>query len=186
MVSEQRRVYKLKGSIWDQLDPALLEEPNVPEGTFLSTPSCVAFSHDCTQMAVTYRSFPMSIWNIDPPLMTTRLTRRSRQGQGAANSHTGDNKVIWHPSGAAVIGIHGQIFRWNPVEDMYDEVKVDIGTVPHGIACSPNGQVFVTMDVGGSIKIYDFSSMSLIYKLSSEDRVNQIHFSPDNLRFYDL
>jgi len=72
------------------------------------------------------------------------------------------------------------------VEDMYDEVKVDIGTVPHGIACSPNGQVFVTMDVGGSIKIYDFSSMSLIYKLSSEDRVNQIHFSPDNLRFYDL
>ncbi|RKU42891.1 hypothetical protein DL546_006184 [Coniochaeta pulveracea] len=42
------------------------------------------------------------------------------------------------------------------------------------------------MDVGGSIRIYDFASMSLIYKLTSEDRINQICFSPDNIRFYDL
>lgn len=186
MVSEQRRVYKLVGSKWEQLSPNLLEEPDVPEGTFLSTPSCVSFNADCTQIAVAYRSFPLSIWNVDPPEMIARLRRRARQGQGTANSYTGDNKVVWHPSGAEVIGINGQIFKWSPIDDTYDEVKGDIGIIPHGIVCSPNGQIFITMDVGGSIKIYDVSSMSLIYKLSSEDRINQIHFSPDNVRFYDL
>ncbi|KAK4454163.1 hypothetical protein QBC34DRAFT_317179 [Podospora aff. communis PSN243] len=186
MVTEQRRVYRLSGSEWEQLSPELLEEPDVPEGTFLSTPSSVAFNSDCTQIAVAYRSFPMSIWNVDPPEMVARLRRRSRQGQGAANSYTGDNHVVWHPKGAEILGINGPIFKWNPTDDTYDDVKGDIGIIPHGIICSPDGHVFLTMDVGGSVKIYDYSSMSLIYKLSSEDRINQIHFSPDNLRFYDL
>jgi len=186
MVSEQRRVYKLRDSEWNQLDPSLLDEPDVPEGTFLSTPSCVAFNADCTQIVAAYRSFPMSIWNLDPPEMTARLRRRPRQGQGAANSYTGDNKVVWHPSGAEVIGISGQIFKWNPTDNAYNNVKGDIGIIPHGLVCSPNGQVFLTMDVGGSVKIYDYSSMLLIYTLSSEDRINQIRFGADSLRFYDL
>ncbi|EAQ90394.1 hypothetical protein CHGG_02329 [Chaetomium globosum CBS 148.51] len=192
MISEQRRVYTLRtrqtetSPMWEQLDPTLLDEPGVPEGTFLSTPSCVAFNNDCTQIAVAYRSFPLSIWTVDPPQMVARLRKKSRHGHGSANSYTGDNKVVWHPSGTEVIGIYGQIFKWSPEDDSYDEVKDEAGLAPHGLACSPDGQVFVTMDVGGSIKIFDVASMSLIYKLSSEDRINQITFSPDNLRFYDL
>lgn len=191
MVSEQRRVYKLftqraQTPSWEQLDHGLLEEPGVPEGTFLSTPSCVAFNNDCTQIAVAYRLFPVSIWSIDPPEMMARLRRKPGPGRGAAKSYTGDHKVVWHPSGTHVVGINGQIFKWSPVDDTYEEVKGETGVIPHGLLCSPNGQVFITMDVGGSIRIYDFSSMSLLYKLTSEDRINQICFSPDNIRFYDL
>ncbi|KAL2143051.1 hypothetical protein VTI28DRAFT_391 [Corynascus sepedonium] len=192
MISEQRKVYKLETSQskaspnWEQLDPALLDEPGVPEGMFLSTPSCVAFNSDCTQIAVAYRSFPLSIWTVDPSEMIARLRRKPRHGQGSVNSFTGDNRVVWHPSGAAVIGIYGHIFKWNPEDDKYDEVEDDGGVAPHGLACSPDGQIFITMDVGGAIKIYDFASMSLVYKLSSEDRINQITFSSDSLRFYDL
>jgi WD40 repeat protein len=191
-VSEQSRIYRLQTQpsrtlhLWEQQSPTLLDEPGVPEGTFLSTPSCVAFNSDCTQIAVAYRSFPLSIWSVDPPQMIARLRRKPRRGQGATNSYTGDNKVAWHPSGAEVIGIYGQIFKWSPVEDTYEEVKGETGVIPHGISCSPNGQVFITMDVGGSVKIYDFSSMSLIYRLSSEDSINQILFGPDIVRFYDL
>ncbi|KAL2132183.1 hypothetical protein VTI74DRAFT_4098 [Chaetomium olivicolor] len=185
MISDHRRVYRLpkqnkeKPPAWEQQDSALLEEPGVTEGMFLSTPSCVAFNSDCTQIAVAYRLFPLSIWTVDPPEMIARLKRRSKHGQGLANSYTGDSKVVWHPSGAAVIGIYGKIFKWGPEDDTYEEVKDETGVVPHGLACSPNGQVFITMDVAGSIKIYDVSSMSLIYKLSSEDRINQIFFGTD-------
>jgi WD40 repeat protein len=192
MISEQRRVYKLQtgqtkvSPLWEQHDSTLLDEPGVPEGMFLSTPSCVAFNSDCTQIAVAYRSFPLSIWTVDPPEMIARLRRKSKHGLGSANSYTGDNKVVWHPSGTDVIGIYGQIFKWSPEDDKYDEVKEETGVAPHGLTCSPDGQVFITMDVGGSIKIYDVASMSLIYKLNSEDRINQIIFSPDALRFYDL
>ncbi|KAK0705839.1 hypothetical protein B0T21DRAFT_353139 [Apiosordaria backusii] len=102
----------------------------------------------------------------------------------------GDNKVVWHPSGAEVVGIYGQIFKWSPLEDTYEEVTVDPSesrdATPHGILCSPSGRVFITMDVAGCIKIWDYASMSLLYKLKSEDRINQIDFSHDSLRFYDL
>jgi WD40 repeat protein/pimeloyl-ACP methyl ester carboxylesterase len=177
VVSEQRRVYKMRTqgthvASWERLDPGLLEEPGVPEGTFLSTPSCVAFNNDCTQIAVAYRSFTLSIWSVNPPEMIARLRRKPGQGRGTANSYTGDNKVVWHPSGAHVIGIYGQTFKWSPVDDAYEEAKGESGVIPHGLLCSPNGQVFITMDVGGSIKIYDFASMSLIYKLSSETVVS--------------
>lgn len=192
MISEQSRVYRLQAqhtevsALWEQQDPALLDEPDVPEGTFLSAPSCVAFNSDCTQIAVAYRLFPLSIWNVNPPRMIARLRRKSRPGQRAAHSHTGDNKVTWHPSGAEVFGIFGEIFKWSPLDDTYEEVKGETGVIPHGISCSPNGQFFITMDVVGSVKIFDVSSMSLIYKLSSEDRISKILFGPDSVRFYDL
>ncbi|KAL2015463.1 hypothetical protein VTK56DRAFT_5388 [Thermocarpiscus australiensis] len=193
MISDLRKLYQLptrrneeETPRWEQQDPALLDEPGVPEGRFLSTPSCVAFNADCTQIAVAYRSFPLSIWTVDPPRMIARLRRKSKHGQGAVYSYTGDNKVVWHPAGTAVIGIFGEIFKWDPESDTYEEVKGEAGVIPHGLACSPDGQVFITMDVRGTIKIYDVSSMSLIYKLSSEDSINQIFFAPDGLRFYDL
>ncbi|KAI1410400.1 hypothetical protein F5Y13DRAFT_202173 [Hypoxylon sp. FL1857] len=193
MVTDLRRVRRLStcGSVeqpsgWTQLDPSLMEEANVPEGMFLGTPSSVSFNNDCTQIAVSYRAFPLSIWNIDPPEMVARLKPRTKQGQGAVNSHTGTNKVVWHPSGTQVIGIYGQVFRWSPVDDTYEEVKGETGIIPNELQCSPNGLVFITSDVEGTIKIYDVAQMTVIYKLTSEHTINTICFSPGSVRFYDL
>ncbi|KAK0716184.1 hypothetical protein B0H67DRAFT_666819 [Lasiosphaeris hirsuta] len=183
MVSEQRRVYKLQSQhtqkqAWIQLDPALLEEPDLPRGTALGTPSCVKFNADCTQIAVVYGSSPMSIWNVDPPEMAARLSK--------SHSYTASHHVDWHPSGAVVIGItDGQIFKWCPTEDTY-EVKRDTELRAYSIVCSPNGRVFITKGSGGSIGIYDFSSMSRLYVLSSEDMISEIHFGHGDFRFYDL
>ncbi|RYP26232.1 hypothetical protein DL768_011797 [Monosporascus sp. mg162] len=118
--------------------------------------------------------------------MVSRLKLKPKPGQRAANSHTGTNKVVWHPSGTHIIGIYGQIFKWSPIDDTYDEVKGETGVIPHEIQCSPNGLVFITSDVEGTIKIYDVGQMNAIYKLTSEDTINRICFSPDSLRFYDL
>ena len=192
MVSESRRVYRLQTNKtassqgWERESAALLDEPGVPEGTFLSTPSCVAFNSDCTQIAVAYRSFPLSIWTVDPPEMIARLRRKHKPGQSSVHSYTGINKVVWNPAAAEVIGIFGQIFKWSPEDDAYDEVKDDSGVAPHGLACSPDGRVFITMDVVGTIKIFDVASMTLLYKLSSEDSISQIFFASNGLRFYDL
>ncbi|RYP57056.1 hypothetical protein DL769_009726 [Monosporascus sp. CRB-8-3] len=193
MVTDLRRVYRLSTNedaaeppSWMRLDPTLLEEANVPEVMFLGTPSSVAFNTDCTQVAVAYRAFPLSIWTLDPPEMVSRLKLKPKPRQRAANSHTGTNKVVWHPSGTCVLGIYGQVFKWSPIDDTYDEVKGETGVIPHEIQCSPNGLVFITSDVEGTIKIYDVGQMTAIYKLTSEDTINRICFSSDSLRFYDL
>ncbi|KAJ3573825.1 hypothetical protein NPX13_g4564 [Xylaria arbuscula] len=193
IVTDLRRVYSLatKASIneqpqWSRLNNALLTEPSLPEGVWLGTPTSVVFNHDCSQIAVAYRNFPLTIWSIESASVVTRMTRKRNAGQGSLNSFTGDAKVIWQPSGSHILGIFGDIFKWSPSEDTYETVNHDTGVIPHTLECTPNGLAFITGDVEGSIKIYDVSSMTMIYKLTSEDGISRICLSPDSTRFYDL
>jgi WD40 repeat protein len=103
-----------------------------------------------------------------------------------SNSHTGTNKVAWHPSGTEVICIYGQVFKWSFGDDTYEEVKDQASGDPQGLACSPDGRMLGIVDTKGSVKIYDMASLSLVYTLTSNDHTDQICFSSDSLRFYDL
>ncbi|KAK9418708.1 putative GPI inositol-deacylase [Seiridium unicorne] len=193
MVTDLKRVYILptktdnaKPSQWSRLDQNLMTETSLPEGVWLGTPTSVAFNHDCSQMAVAYRNFPLTVWSVDPPCVVARMKRRHNSAQGSQNSYTGGNKVVWHPSGGHILGIFGDIFKWSPSEDTYETVNGETGVIPHEIECTPNGLAFVTGDVEGSIKIYEISSMTMIYKLTSEDGISRICLSPDSTHFYDL
>lgn len=196
VATDLRKVHRLmlndKSSAWVDTDPALLEEVNIGEGAFLNAPSAVAFNSDNTQLAVGYRGFPLSVWNIDPPEMVGRIRRRLKGVQTTtSNTFFGAMKVTWHPSNNFVLGIYydGNIFKWSPTDDTVDEVRavdVDANATPSEIKCSPNGLVFATGDVKGSVKIYDFYGLALIYKLTSEDIIQGLCFSPDSRVFYDL
>lgn len=195
MVTDIRGVYKLSQIEsfsdkvgWVRLSPELLKENTLPEGVWLGTPTGVAFNADCSQIAVAYKGFPPAIWSLDPPCVIARLPgrRKHHAGRPPPTSYAGGSKVVWHPSGTYVLGIHGDIFKWNPADDAYDIVQGETDVTPKSIECSPNGLVFITGDVQGSIKIYEVASMALIYKLTSEDGIDRICFSPDSLRFYDL
>ncbi|KAK9775030.1 putative GPI inositol-deacylase [Seiridium cardinale] len=193
MVTDLKRVYSLptktdnaEPSQWLRLDQSLMAETSLPEGVWLGTPTSVAFNHDCSQMAVAYRNFPLTVWSVDPPCVVARMKRRHNSAQGSQNSYTGGNKVVWHPSGGHILGIFGDIFKWSPSEDTYETVNGETGVIPHEIECTPNGLAFITGDVEGSIKIYEISSMTMIYKLTSEDGISRICLSPDSTHFYDL
>ncbi|KAK4141312.1 uncharacterized protein C8A04DRAFT_39157 [Dichotomopilus funicola] len=137
MVSDSRRVYQLfpeevaPSAAWVQMSPALLQEPEM-----FCSPSCVAFDANCAQMAMAYPSAPLSIWTVDPPRMIAQFNYKTKRGQGLMNSDTGNNKVVWHPSGTEVIGICGRVYKWNYATDEYSEIKDDTGAVPNGISCN--------------------------------------------------
>lgn len=192
VATDLRRVYRLnlesKLPDWSSLDSALLEETVLPEGAFINSPSSVAFNPDCTQIAVAYRGFPLAVWSLDPPEMVARCKRKQKQGHTTSSTWTGVNRVVWHPFNGQVLGIYrdGNIFKWGPMDDTHEEVKQELDATPSEIQCSLNGLVFATSDVRGAVKIYDFSQMVLIYKLTSDDIINSIAFSPNGRRFYDL
>ncbi|KLU88588.1 hypothetical protein MAPG_07574 [Magnaporthiopsis poae ATCC 64411] len=186
MISDVREVYKLStqqgdAAVWSALSRELLEEKRVPGGPFIGTPSSVAFNSDCSHIAVAYRTFPLSIWSVEPPEMITRLQREGRPGRGGVHSHTGTNCHVWHPSGE-ILGTHdGQLFKWDHVTDTYEQKKSD--DCAHGVTCSPNGQVFL-VDYGGPISIFDFATMSVLYKLVAEGPTQHAVFSPNGARLY--
>ncbi|TGJ81284.1 hypothetical protein E0Z10_g7485 [Xylaria hypoxylon] len=187
-----RRVYKLdlkaENPSWATFDSTLLEERFLPEGAFINSPSSLAFNEDCSQLAVAYRGFPLAIWSLDPPKVLARSKRKQKQGHTTSNTWTGVNRVVWHPFSGQVLGIYrdGNIFKWGPSDNTHVEVKQELDATPSEIRCSYSGIFFSTSDVRGSIKIYDYSQMVLIYKLASDDIINSIAFSPDSQRFYDL
>lgn len=205
IATDHRRVYRLaltnensNGSQasheWLIHDASLLQESSIPEGAFINSPSSLAFSPDGTQLAVAYKSFPLAIWALDPPEMIARCSRRQQrqafQGAHSATvSWTGVTRVVWHPFSGHVLGIYrdGQIFKWNPMDDTHEEAKQELDATPSDIVCSPNGIVFATSDIRGTVKIYDFAHMTPIYKLTSDDDIiRSIAFGADSKRFYDL
>ncbi|KAB5562819.1 hypothetical protein GE09DRAFT_761324 [Coniochaeta sp. 2T2.1] len=193
VATDLRHVFRLDlgddtPSNWFRYPPPLLEETVIPEGAFINSPSSVAFNADCSQVAVAYRGFPLAVWGLDPPEMIARCKRKQKQGQTTSTTWTGVNRVVWHPFDGQVLGIYrdGNIFRWGPMDDSHEEVKQELDATPSEIRCSSNGLVFATSDVRGSVKIYDYAQMVLIYKLTSDDIINSIAFGPDGRRFYDL
>ncbi|KAK7953262.1 hypothetical protein PG988_013956 [Apiospora saccharicola] len=193
MVTDIRHVYSLSvhdsetPATWVKLSSDLLAEKDLAPGVWLGTPQSVSFNSDCTAIAIAYRSFAPTVWAVEPPRVVARLRTRTSSSTGLTESYTGgEARVVWHPSDTQVLGIHGEVFKWTPSDDVYEAANGDTGSIPNAIECSPNGLVFITGDAEGTIRIYEVSSMVLIYKLSSEDGINRISFSSDNLRFYDL
>ena len=83
-----------------------------------------------------------------------------------------------------IIGLYkdGSVFKWHPVTDENHEVP---GAADE-ITASPDGKLFLTSTSGGTVQVWNFAYMSVIYELRSSDLVTGLAFSPDCKRFYDI
>jgi WD40 repeat protein len=171
---------------WQNLGPNIIREETILPGTTMNSPCSMAFSPDGSQVAVAFRGAPLCIWGVDEPRLVARC-RRAREDQvntTAARPWTPVDKVIWHPTSDEVLGIYqdGTVFKWHPLEDYSQQINV----AASAIACSPDGDLFATSDANGTVKIWKFGDVVLIYQLRCEYPVTDLAFSPDNRRLYDL
>ncbi|KAL8685735.1 MAG: hypothetical protein Q9224_005694, partial [Gallowayella concinna] len=166
---------------WSALHAGLLKEDTTIDRPVHNVPWRMAFNAGASCVAVAYRGSPLCVWSLDPP----ELIRRCMRSQDyAGNAWTVVDQVIWHPQSEEVIGLYmgGQVFRWNPWEDTQQELQA-YGSI---LASSPEGKFFAIGDSNGTIKLYNFQHFVLIYQLSCENLINDICFSPDSKRLYDL
>lgn len=146
-----------------------------------SMPWRMAFNSNASRVAVAYRNSPLCVWATDPPELI-RNCMRNQEYDG--NSWTTVDQVIWHPNSEEVLGLYmgGYVFRWNPENDTQQELQAKASL----LACSPDGKLFATGDSNGTIKLYNFHHFALIYQLSCPNMLDDICFSPDGKRLYDL
>lgn len=166
---------------WSVLHPGLLKEDTTLDRPVHNVPWRIAFNSNASCVAVAYRGSPLCVWSLDPPELISRCMRNQEY---AGNAWTVVDQVIWHPQSEEVVGLYmgGQVFRWNPWDDTQQELEV-YGSI---LASSPEGKFFVIGDSNGTIKLYNFHHFALIYQLSCENLINDICFSPDSKRLYDL
>ena len=172
---------------WRVLNESLLKESSQIEGTVVNSPMCIAFNGDASQIGVSYRGFPLSVWSINESRCIGRCRRAKefRNGHGRpSSSWFAVDRFTWNPVSGHIIGLYkdGCIFKWHPITDENQEAQ----SAADEVAASSDGKLFLTSDSNGTIRVWNFTYFTVIYQLSSEDLVSGLAFSPDCRRFYDL
>lgn len=177
-----------RDAVWKALDPSLLNDVDSLQGTQLNSPSSLAISPDGSKVAAAYRRFPLTIWSINPPKVIKRFTRERIPGRPGVPLPFA-SKISWHPNSGEILGLFldGYSFKFSILDDRLEEHPPDPAKMPADIHCSPDGLIYAVRGTGGTIKLYDYHSATLIYQLTSRgDSVSSFCFSQDGRRFFQL
>lgn len=154
------------------------------DGRQYNSPRRVTISADGQQVAIAYRGFPLLVWGVDPPGLIARCERPTDKIKNRHDLWTDVGPICWNPLSGHILGLYndGCIFKWHPMEQDNQELN----TIAADIQCSPSGNIFVTSNVDGSLRIWSFQHFTLIYSLSCHTPVTDLAISPDERRIYDL
>lgn len=149
------------------------------EKHFTNSASHMALSPDGSMITVGYRRHPASAWELEG---STHIGYCRRKDDVSMVRELRD--LVWHPYQPEVLGltVEGVVFKWAPYEDSVDELSAEASK----LAISNDGELFVTGDSHGRIKLYTTANFSLLYKISAQEAVFGLAFSPDSKRFYDI
>lgn len=178
--SDDRRVRSLNireaETEWEII--ADLEEFGI-EKHFTNSASHMALSPDGSMITVGYRRHPASAWELEG---STHIGYCRRKDDTSMVRELRD--LVWHPYQPEVLGltVEGVVFRWAPYEDSVDELTAEASK----LAISNDGELFVTGDSHGRIKLYTTANFSLLYQLPAQEAIFGLAFSPDSKRFYDI
>ncbi|KAI3541456.1 NACHT and WD domain-containing protein [Colletotrichum filicis] len=157
------------------------------EGTIHSFPNCSALSPDGTMVVFGYRAHPVAAWELDPPKMLRQCHIPADEANISSKRKTVGEvyHLRWHPYSGEVLGLTqiGLMFKWDPFEE---ETRLMVGTGANKMVVSRDGSLIATGDPRGTIKIFATADFSLLYQLSSQDFVNDLAFSSDSRRLYDM
>ncbi|KAL9608785.1 MAG: hypothetical protein Q9167_006391 [Letrouitia subvulpina] len=145
-------------------------------------PRLMAFSPDKSKVAMAWRGNPPLIWDLGLP-----QSQRPEKCPILSNADAirAPESLKWQcDSGSLLILCHNtHIVEWQIYED---NLRVFGHVMAREMTVSQDGNFLLTSDNMGTISIWTFPHLSLIYRLMNENEfVRSLAFSPDNQRFYD-
>lgn len=160
-------------------------EREVP-GRHRSFPVAAALSFGNRYLAISYRGFPVSVWDLECNYFVGEVTRNA-VGAGKGRHNVGDTVSCLdfnRTTGHLILGYSSGIMqKWDPFTEEQSECNADAQT----LVCSPDGTTIATGDSFGNIKLWNLDTLELIQQISTnDDPIDMLCFSPDGLRFYDI
>ncbi|KAF2759829.1 WD40 repeat-like protein [Pseudovirgaria hyperparasitica] len=147
-----------------------------------AAPQIMQISPDLTKVAMACRGQPPVIWD-----MTVGGTRPlSCRITNTNDSFCHPEKMIWQADGGSllVMSYHTKITQWH----IYEQYKVEYDHInAREMALSKEGDFLLTSDYAGTISVWLYPRLNLLYQLQNEHEIiRDIAFSPDAQRIYDL
>ncbi|PMD13592.1 NACHT and WD domain protein [Hyaloscypha hepaticicola] len=151
-------------------------------------PHMISFSPDNYRVLVGYRGRAMLAWSLDQldrePQKFVRPEDRYGRHHDTWKAGTPEC-AIWRPDLPVVLIIYNDttLFEWN----IEDDIQREISEVrAQDMAISPDGNLLVTSDYSGTLKVWTVPEFQLAYQRQDNDMVRSLAFSPDGQRFYDI
>ena len=161
----------------------LARDPSTSED---NCPRLMAFSPDVNRVAVACRGKPVHVWDmtrkeVQRPKRCIRTEDRDRDHGDAWNA---PELVSWHPDGSSLLILYQDttIVDWRFLEDEqseYDHIEA------REMIVSPDGNFLLTSNHNGSLSVWMFPRLNLLYRLHYDEFVRDLAFSPSGQRFYD-
>ncbi|PWY79408.1 hypothetical protein BO94DRAFT_603056 [Aspergillus sclerotioniger CBS 115572] len=172
---------------WNLLSHELLRETPEIDGTVVNSPVCVAFNGNATQVGVSYRGFPLSVWDLGEMKCIKRCKRPTGAQPDALRRPIGwfaVDRLTWNPNTGHIVGLYkdGTVFKWHPLTNEYQEAAC----IADEVAVSLDGRFFLTSSSNGAVRVWNFALLNVIFQLSLGDLVSELAFSSDNSTFYDI
>lgn len=152
--------------------------------TYKRPPSHAQICGELNLLAVCYRQRPINLWDledkcfigqfhkaapdVDPgPLLVAMVFNPNPDVTLAAASYQDGDLVIFDP--------------WNQKQHAMMEANA------HTLAASSDGTTLATGDGSGTVQIFDFETLRLLYRSTVNDfNIRAITFASNNIRFFDI
>jgi WD40 repeat protein len=151
-----------------------------------SCPRLMAFSPDIDKVAIACRGRPVLVWDITmrEPQQPRRCIRTKDRDIDLGDVYNCPEIVVWQPEGTSLLILYQDttVVDWRILEDEQDEYD-HLGA--REMIISQDGSLLLTSDHNGSLSIWTFPRLNLLYRLHYDETVRDLAFSPNGQRFYD-
>lgn len=145
-------------------------------------PKVMQLSPDLTEVAMAWRGKPPIVWQF---AISSYLAVKKCRTRQSTDSIAAPEALCWQPDGASLFVLchDSNLVEWK----LYDDQQLPFPQVQaRKIGISRDGNFLFSHDHVGTISVWTFPKLSLVYKLVSEnDFIRGLTFSPDSQRIYD-
>lgn len=152
-------------------------------------PTSAAFSIELGLLAVVYRGQDILLWDLERDALYETYGKET-----GARSVSGKvtNATVWSlvfstaPAATLLAAAYsdGDLVLFDTSESIVKEMTLANAQI---LACSPNGRTLASGDSSGNIKLFDFETLKLLYRIGSEEYgIKSLAFSGDSNRLLDI
>lgn len=149
------------------------------------TPCAISIAVSHRMSAIAYSRRPITLWDLEEDTYYGNCGKKLADGRTSTHMVT---VLLFNPNPnielLAVSYLDGELAVLDPFTDKeLAGLRANCNT----LASSPDGRLLAGGGGGGSIQIYEFDTLNLLYRVTSASiHIKQLAFSPDGLRFSDI
>ncbi|KAF2105813.1 WD40-repeat-containing domain protein [Lophiotrema nucula] len=149
------------------------------------TPNAVRIAIEQGMMAVVYRSMPVQLYSLERQRPSGVCIRPATK-HGNAGHHI--HSVVLNPNAEYPLIA---VSYWDSIVYLFDittqKILAEVNAELPTMAASPDGKSLAGSDSTGSIQVYDFETLQLLYRITvRDDPVTALAFTTDSLRMLEI